>query len=154
LSLEDAVKVIYHRGRLMQRTTGEGKTVAVELPLAEAERAIAGYETRSAIAAHNSPGSVTISGEPAAIDELMVALEKQQVLCRPVRVNYAFHSPQMTPLQPELISALAGIRAQAASIPIYSTVSGARARGEEFDANYWSNNMRRPVLFAAAVDRL
>ena len=36
LSLEDAVAVIYHRGRLMERGTGKGKMAAVEISAEEA----------------------------------------------------------------------------------------------------------------------
>ena len=46
LNLEDAVRVVFHRGRLMQRATGLGKMAAIELPAVEAEQAIAAYQDR------------------------------------------------------------------------------------------------------------
>src|SRR5581483_12208808 len=67
LTLEDAVRVVYHRGRLMQQATGRGKMAQVELPLEEAERAIAGYGDRLSIAALNGPRTTVLSGEPAAL---------------------------------------------------------------------------------------
>ncbi|HEU4594643.1 MAG TPA: type I polyketide synthase, partial [Pyrinomonadaceae bacterium] len=49
LSLTDAVRVIFHRSRLMQRVTGAGKMAAVELDHAEAVRHLADYEGRLAV---------------------------------------------------------------------------------------------------------
>ncbi len=66
-------------------------------------------------------------------------------------MNYAFHSPQMEHLARELVDALGEVDAGPASIPLYSTVTGAAIAGEALDAAYWGRNVRAPVLFALAV---
>ncbi|MBP2658536.1 MAG: amino acid adenylation domain protein, partial [Firmicutes bacterium] len=101
LGLSDAVRVIFHRSRLMQRTTGQGKTVAVELAWEEAKSLLVKYENKVSIACYNGPTSLVLSGEPASIDEIMTTLEQGNVFCKALPVNYAFHSYQMEPLMSE-----------------------------------------------------
>ena len=151
LSFDDAVKVICHRGRLMQRATGLGKMAAIELPEAEVEKLLGPYRDRVSIAAINSPTSTVISGEAAAIDEIVAAAKSRGVRSKVLPVNYAFHSPQMEPFGTEMAEAVSGLTAQAASVPVYSTVTGAQATEEDFDADYWGRNIRQTVRFAAAV---
>ncbi|HLF25322.1 MAG TPA: SDR family NAD(P)-dependent oxidoreductase, partial [Anaerolineae bacterium] len=67
------------------------------------------------------------------------------------KVDVAAHSPQMETLRPELVAALAEMRPQPASIPVYSTVEPTRQPA--FAAEYWGRNLRQPVLFAEAVQR-
>lgn len=153
LSLEDAVRVVFHRSRLMQQGTGQGKMAAVELSQAEAELLLAKYAGRLSIAAINSPTSIVLSGEATALEEVLQSLQ-QQIFCQLLRVNYAFHSPQMEPFQAELVQSLQGLAPQAASIPIISTVTGSWRDGRDFDADYWGRNIREPVRFAAGVDEL
>ena len=50
-----------------------------------------------------------------------------------------------------MAEAVSGLTAQAASVPVYSTVTGALATEEDFDAVYWGRNIRQTVRFAAAV---
>jgi acyl transferase domain-containing protein/surfactin synthase thioesterase subunit len=154
LSLADAVQVVFHRGRLMQQGTGQGQMAAVQLSMSEAERLLAKYEGRLAIAAINAPNSLVLSGESVALAEVTRVLEQQQIFCKLLRVNYAFHSPQMAAYQAELARSLAGIQPQAASIPIISTVTGNPQEGGEFDAAYWACNIREPVQFATAIEHL
>ncbi len=154
LSLADAVRVVFHRGRLMQQGTGLGKMAAVELPMADAERLLAKYEGRLSIAAINSPTSIVLSGEAAPLEELLQSLQQQQIFCRLLRVNYAFHSPQMEPFQDELVRSLKGLTPQSASVPIVSTVLGTTCQGQEFDAAYWGRNIREPVRFVSAIEQL
>src|SRR5690606_41780861 len=46
LSLEDAIRVVYHRARLMQQATGLGQMMTVDLPLDEVERLLEPFADR------------------------------------------------------------------------------------------------------------
>lgn len=151
LSLEEAVRLVVLRGRIMQRATGHGKMAWVALPAAEASRAIAGREGKVSIAAVNDPTSVVLSGETAALDAIVAELGARGVVARPLRVNYAFHSPQMDPFVRELVEGLGRVEAKAGVVSMYSTVTGARIEGTLLDAGYWGRNVRAPVDLAGAV---
>ena len=154
LSLPDAARVICRRSRLLLRTRGQGAMAVVDLSMAEAARAIAGYEERLSVAVSNSSRSTVLSGDPGALDEVMAALEARDVFCRRVKVDVASHSPQMDPLRGELLAALEGLAPGAAAVPVYSTVAGRVVEGRSMDAGYWVRNLREPVLFSTAVSRL
>ena len=154
LSLDDAVRVIVQRGRLVQQGAGRGRMAAVELSAADAAALIEPYGDRVAVAAVNGPAATVLSGEPAAIAELVRTVEARGVFGRELRVDFASHCAQMDPLVPQLVSMLDGIAPAAAAVPIYSTVTGAPADGWEFDAPYWGRNTRQPVLFAQAFDAM
>ncbi|HEX8107723.1 MAG TPA: acyltransferase domain-containing protein, partial [Kofleriaceae bacterium] len=154
LSLSDAARIIARRSRLMRTISGRGAMAVLELPLADAERALAGREDRLAIAASNGPTTTVVSGDPAALAELLDELGQREVFCRPVKVDVASHSPQVDVLRPALHAALAGLAPRSTAIPFHSTVTGAPADGYELDAAYWESNLRRPVLFAPVVEQL
>ncbi|HZR98777.1 MAG TPA: type I polyketide synthase, partial [Chloroflexota bacterium] len=154
LSLADAARIICRRSRLLRRTSGQGAMAVVELSFDEARAEIAGYEQRLAVAVSNGPRSTVLSGDPAALAEVLERLERRAVFCRPVKVDVASHSPQMGPLRADLHQALAELRPTAAALPIYSTVLGAVADGATLDAAYWVRNLREPVLFWTAMQRL
>ncbi|MCB8984311.1 MAG: type I polyketide synthase [Ardenticatenaceae bacterium] len=151
LTLEEAVRVVYHRGRLMQQATGLGKMGAVALSPEEAEELIRPYNGRLALAAINSPTSTVLSGEADALTEALAVVQEQGRFSRLLQVDYAFHSAQMAPFQQALADELAGLQPAAARLPIYSTVTGSALPGSAFDAAYWGRNVREPVRFAPAV---
>lgn len=154
LSLPDAARIMCVRSRLLRRVSGQGAMAVVGLSLAEAEELLDGYRDRLSIAVSNSPRSTVLSGDPAALAEVMEKLSARNVFCRPVKVDVASHSPQMDPLRDDLLAALAGLQPQPAPIPIYSTVTGEACDGAAFDAAYWARNLRQPVLFASMVQSL
>ncbi len=154
LTLDDAVRIVCERSRLMRGLSGRGAMAVVELSVSEAREALAGREDRLSIAVSNSPRSTVIAGDPEAIAEVLEQLRQRDVFCRPVNVDVASHSPQMDPIRPDLLVALAEVRPVAARVPIYSTVIDRVVRGPELDAAYWANNLREPVLFHASVSRL
>ena len=90
LSLEDAVRVIFHRSRLMQRATGQGKMAAVGISADEARRLIAGRERSLSIAALNSPIATVLSGDTAVLAEVSRTLELRGGFVRLLDVDYAF----------------------------------------------------------------
>lgn len=154
LTFDDAVQVIYHRGRLMQRATGHGKMASVELPLPEVEPALAPYTGRLSLAAMNSPINTVVAGEPEALEQLLKSLQSRGVAFRALPMNYAFHSYQLDPLQQELLESLQSIRPRACSIPMISTVTGALCDGKALDGQYWWRNVRQPVRFAHGINAL
>src|SRR6185503_20854043 len=89
-----------------------------------------------------------------ALREILSKLEQEQVFCRWVKVDVASHSPQMDPLREELLQELSVVSPRAGRVPIYSTVRGEVSDGASFDASYWVQNLRDPVQFAGAVERL
>jgi acyl transferase domain-containing protein/surfactin synthase thioesterase subunit len=154
LSLEDAVALICRRSRLLRRIAGRGAMAVVELSHSDAEAAVRGYEDRLQVAVSNSPRSTVLAGDPAGLAEVISTLEARGVFCRQVKVDVASHSPQVDPLRPDLLAALAELRPQAATVPMRSTVTGAAVEGPELGAEYWAENLRKPVRFAAVVQAL
>ncbi|KAB8141147.1 type I polyketide synthase [Chloroflexia bacterium SDU3-3] len=154
MSLEEAVRVIYHRSRLQHRTTGQGKMVAVGISHQEALELLKGYENRISIAAVNSPSAVTLVGDTATLEEFIAPLQARQVFCRYLRVEVPYHSHYMEVIREDLLAALGDIALSQARVPLYSTATGQRADGRELNAEYWWHNVRESVRFAAAADVL
>ncbi len=149
--LEDAVRIIYQRGRCMDRASSRGRMLAAGVSAEEAEQLIAGYADRVAIAAINSPSSVTLSGEAGPLEAIGVGLESRGLFARMLQVEYAFHSAQMDPVRDELLASLQGIRPRAATLPLFSTVTGKRVIGEEMGPEYWWRNVRQTVRFLDGI---
>jgi acyl transferase domain-containing protein/NADPH:quinone reductase-like Zn-dependent oxidoreductase len=151
LALPDAVRVVFHRARIMQQATGLGRMAQVALTEAEAAEVVQPFGGRLSVAAMNGPRSSVLSGETAALESALAGLAARGVQHRLLPVNYAFHSAQMTPFQDRLAAELAGLPRSAPSLAVYSTVAGALATDEPFDPAYFGRNVREPVRFAAAV---
>ncbi|MGA2411029.1 MAG: type I polyketide synthase, partial [Candidatus Binataceae bacterium] len=154
LSLEDAARVICSRSRIVKPAIGHGAMAAVELSIADAQCALAGYEYRISIAASNGRTSTVLSGDPEALATVVNRLQRQDIFCRMLQVDFAAHSSQMEPLKADLERALEGLRHEPASLPIYSTVTGRVSTGLSFDPLYWARNLREPVLFLTAIQQL
>ena len=152
--LDDAAAVICHRSRLMQQASGRGLMAVAELSLADAEKFARVYAGRISVAANNSPTSTVLSGDADAIEDALAKLEAREIFCRRIKVDVASHSAHMEPFRQDLTLALKNIRPRKSSIPLYSTTSGAVEDGTGLDPNYWSHNLRQPVLFSSAVQSL
>ncbi|HEV8485412.1 MAG TPA: beta-ketoacyl synthase N-terminal-like domain-containing protein, partial [Blastocatellia bacterium] len=154
LSLEDALRVSFHRGRLMQRATGQGKMANIEMPLEKVEQVIARYGGRLCVAAINSGTSTLIAGDSQAVEGVLEVFERQEVSCHVLPVNYAFHSDQMDFILREFLDVISPLDTQPPTLPIFSTLTGHASNGRDYDALYWQRQIRQPVRFAAAIDEM
>jgi acyl transferase domain-containing protein len=152
IDIDRAMDIVCRRSALMQPASGQGAMAVVELPRSEAAKRLAGREGQVSVAASNSPRSCVISGDPEAVRQAMSELASDGVFCRAVKVDVASHSPQMERPAAALASELAGMSTSDDRLPIWSTVLGRRARGDELGAAYWGRNLREPVLFADALN--
>jgi amino acid adenylation domain-containing protein/non-ribosomal peptide synthase protein (TIGR01720 family) len=151
LDLPDAIRIVYHRGRLMQQATGKGKMALINLPSPEVEQRLSDFDGLLSIAAINAPSASIVAGPSRSVHTFIEQLQKEGITCHLLRVDYAFHHPQMAPYQDELSRTLQGLQPRSGTIPFISTVTGQLLDGQLLDADYWGKNIRQPVLFAAAI---
>ncbi|MGX1405216.1 SDR family NAD(P)-dependent oxidoreductase [Streptomyces ambofaciens] len=154
LSYEDGARIIALRSRLAKRTAGRGRMLAVDLDVAQAEKALEGFEDSVSLAVNNGPSSCVLSGDTDAVLMLRELLEADGTFCRLVNVDYASHCHHMDELADELVEVLAPIAPRGGAVPMMSTVVGREVDGTELDAAYWAANLRRPVMFADALSAL
>ena len=154
LSLEDAARVICTRAMLLRRISGKGAMVMVALTVDQARECLLGFEDRVSVAVSNSSHSTVLSGDPSAVQEIIEKLQTRNVFCRPVKVDVASHSPQVDALTDDLLRELATIQPRKTKISLYSTVDADQIEEPLLDAYYWVRNLRCPVLFSRAVQKL
>jgi acyl transferase domain-containing protein/NADPH:quinone reductase-like Zn-dependent oxidoreductase/NADP-dependent 3-hydroxy acid dehydrogenase YdfG/acyl carrier protein len=154
LSLEDAIRVSYHRSRLQKTVAGLGTMLAVGLSEADASLVIAEYGGAVSLAAANSPAASTLAGDATCLAEISGQLQEKGIFNRFLQVEVAYHSPAMDGIQPELLDVLRGLTIRPATVPLYSTVTGERADESAYDAAYWCRNVREPVYFARTMSAM
>ncbi len=151
LSMPQAARVLAARARLMDRMP-DGVMAAVGMGETEL-RALLPEGLH--IAAINTSTLCTVAGSAAAMAALEERLASGRTMVRRLQTAHAFHSPAVDAVLPEFRAALDGITFQAPQVPFYSTVLGARAdRAQLGDPDLWVQQIRKPVLFAPAVDAL
>ncbi|WP_199520527.1 type I polyketide synthase, partial [Kitasatospora sp. MBT63] len=156
LSLADAAAVVALRSQAIAGlgTERPGAMAAVPLPAEQVAERLAEWPGQIGVAAVNGPAATVVSGDRAAVEELVARYAAEEVRARLVPVDYASHSPQVEPLSETLPALLAGIRPQAAGtsgIAFYSTVTGGLLDPAELTGDYWYRNLRGTVQLERAV---
>lgn len=154
ITLDEALRIIYHRSRLQQQCQGKGAMLAVGLSEDEATDLLKPHGERLSIAALNSPVSITISGDISAIEKLEKEIEARETFCKRLPVNVAYHSRQMDVHREEFLHAVDDLNPGTTSIPMISTVTGEVIDGTTLSADYWWANIREPIRFEAACSNL
>ncbi|WP_207389773.1 type I polyketide synthase [Aquitalea sp. USM4] len=154
--LTQAIRVICARSQAQGLMRGRGRMAALGMS-SEAADALIRQTGRLdvEIAGINSPGNVTLSGSLESLLFLQQAAETQGVFFRLLDLDYAFHSSQMDPVESELAGRLSGLQTSTACQSVFvSTVTGDVMDGNGLDQHYWWRNIREPVRFSAAIEKL
>lgn len=149
-SLEDAVKLVSKRGKLISNLT-PGSMLSIRsskdiiLPILPANLSLA---------AANAPNLCVVSGPSDLISDFASELEKGEIPAKILRTSHAFHSQMMEPALDEFKKIVGQIKLKNPQIPILSTVTGDWMKDSEATSpDYWSQHMRLPVLFSKAVSK-
>ncbi|WYB39638.1 acyltransferase domain-containing protein [Streptomyces sp. GD-15H] len=98
LSLADACTLVAARGRLTDALPPGGATAAVAIGADEMAAHLAETGRAAESAAVNSPTSVVVSGDKAAVREAAAYFRDRGRSTTPPRVGHAFHSARMEPV--------------------------------------------------------
>ncbi len=153
-SLEDGLKLIATRGRLMQQLPSGGEMVSVLASESLVNEAIAPYSSQVNIAAINGPESIVISGVGQAIQAICNSLSEKGVKTKPLQVSHGFHSPLMEPMLAEFAVVAKELTYTQPQIDLISNVSGKLATAEIATPDYWVNHIRQPVRFTQSMETL
>ncbi|NJR69835.1 MAG: SDR family NAD(P)-dependent oxidoreductase [Synechococcales cyanobacterium CRU_2_2] len=153
MSLEDALRLVTIRGRLMQALPPTGAMAAIAADLATVESQLP-TDGSIQIAAVNGPENIVVSGDRQAVEALLRSLETQSVKTKLLKVSHAFHSAQMEPIWDELRAAASAISYQPLQRELISNLTGKAVPWDHNWVEHWVEHGRRPVLFEAGMHSL
>jgi Polyketide synthase modules and related proteins len=154
ISLEDAVKIICNRSRLMLQVSGKGLMLATDLTIDEANKRIESIKDKVSIAVVNCQHSLVLSGDADEIKNILESLEHEGRFARLIKVDVASHSMQMDGIDEALKQTLLDLKPQNSQIEFYSSVLKNKIDGENLDAAYWKQNLRQTVEFKDTIAQI
>jgi amino acid adenylation domain-containing protein len=150
-SLEDALRLVAERGRLIQAMPA-GSMVAARMG---EDQAAAFSRPGLSLAAINAPTLCVLSGATEIVAGLEADLAGSGIAYRRLQTSHAFHSEMMDGVLVPFEALVRNVRLRAPAIPFVSSVTGAWIQDEEAtDPAYWTAHMRRTVRFAQAAGEL
>ncbi len=153
LGLEDAVRLVAERDRLMNEAAAEnpgGMVALIGADPAEVARAAEGADGVVVVANFNTPRQTVVSGENKALDAV-----GERVGGRKVRLNVAgaFHSPFMQGAASGMDRVLAEVPLEDPTVPMISGMDGA-ILAKAIDVRLaLRNQMLSPVRWVAVMER-
>ncbi len=152
-SLEDALRLVAARGRLMQALPSGGGMLALLASQVQVQALIDGIAEGHSLsfAALNGPTNTVVSGPLAAIEELGDAAVAAGLQTTRLAVSHAFHSPAMEPMLAAFEQELGRIRFSAPMRPLVSNLTGQLAGPEIAQPDYWCDHVISPVRFAEGM---
>lgn len=150
-TLEDAIKLVEARSRLMQTLPGGAMTV---VPASEEE--LKGLLASDlAVAAINGPKLCVVSGRLEAIDQFERELTERGEEAHRLHIDIASHCPLVAPILGEFKEIVSGLNRRVPEIPYISNVTGNWITAEEASApEYWAQHLSGTVRFADGLNEL
>ncbi|WP_107987195.1 polyketide synthase Pks13 [Rhodococcus sp. OK519] len=160
LSLEDAVRVICSRSRLMGEAEGllEGDAIRlmalVEYSSEEIEKVLPDFPNLE-VCVYAAPTHTVIGGPEPEVNAIVARAESEEKLARVLQTKGASHTSQVDPLLGELAAELAGIEPHTLKVGQYSSVDQdafyPAGHAPIHPVDYWTKGLRHSVYFTGAV---
>ncbi len=150
--LEDALKLVTARGRLMQKMP-KGRMLSV--PLSEEQLSNLIWDDELDIAAVNTHSSCVVSGKEEAVSSLEKKLQDLGYMCKDLHTSHAFHSYMMEPMLTEFQELVGKVELGIPQIPYVSNLTGDWVAVEDVQStDYWAKHLRHRVRFYQGIKEL
>lgn len=152
LSLEDALRLITARARLIERASGGGATASIFAGVDQVTELIAPFGNAVSIAGINSPEETLIAGYADAVEQVVAAAQAAGLDGKRLNVAHAAHSPLMDQVLAKFGAIAQQINYRTPRIKLISSLTGEVCH--KFDAAHWQRHLREPVRFADSIAAL
>lgn len=150
-SLEDALKLVAERGRLMQEMPA-GAMLSIAIT---EEQLLPILNNHLSLAAVNGSDRCVASGDIDAIEQLHHQLSEIGVSSKLLHTSHAFHSSMMEPIIQTYSEIVGRVRLAPPQIPFISNVTGEWITASEATSKeYWATHLRRTVRFHDGICKL
>lgn len=151
LSLEDALKLVTTRGRLMGSAEA-GSMLSVAL---SAEAVAAKLPDRLSLAADNSSDLCVVSGPTDLIDTFAESLAQEEIKHSKLHTSHAYHSEMMVPILDDFRDVVRSVQIKPPNQPYISNVTGDWITADDVqDVEYWCRHLRGTVQFNKGLETL
>ena len=156
LSLEDGLRLVAERGRLMQEAAQQNPgAMAAILGLDEAAASAVCRDTEAEICNLNAPGQVVIGGTSQAVEAAMaLALERGAQRGIRLKVGGAFHTSLMAPAAEGMARALAATPLRDPQVPVIANTTAEPLTTAETLREELIQQLTRPVQWQRSVEAL
>jgi myxalamid-type polyketide synthase MxaB len=153
-SLEDGLKLIAERGRLMQTCAEAGQMVAVLAAAEEIAPLLEPFASEVSIGVINTDHNVVISGRPAGVQQAVDVLQAAGLETRKLKIYVASHSPLMDSILEPFEAVASEIAFHRPRIKVASNLTGTIVSEELTTPAYWRDHLRQPVRFRQGMTHL
>lgn len=152
LSLQDAVKIVAIRGRLMDSVSQPGGMGAIFATEEDVTRLIAPYQDTVSIAVVNGVKNCVISGNLDHVTSILAEAQANGIRTKQLKVSQGFHSVLMNEILDEFEELIGDVQGKEAEIPFMSALYARQlTEGEVLDAKYWTRHIAEKVSFYQTV---
>jgi acyl transferase domain-containing protein/acyl-CoA synthetase (AMP-forming)/AMP-acid ligase II/acyl carrier protein len=149
-SLEDGLKLVATRGKLMQNLPKNGGML-----VAFTEKTIiVNFLTSKLNLAADNGSHVVISGAKKQINIIASKLDSLGIKYQWLNQEFGFHSPLMRSIIPEFQAVAETVKYSLPKIPLVSNLTGKLADNRIATSNYWSEHILATVKFAESLQFL
>ena len=153
MTLEDAMRLVIARGKMMHRVPSGGAMMAIFADESVVGALIDKIAPQITVAAMNGPLNTVVSGEREALTMLAQELGRQNITYRHLRISNGFHSPRTEPILDDFESVAAQTVQRAPKLPLISNLTGVRMRRRPIKS-YWRRHLREPVRFGDGMQAI
>ncbi len=153
-SLEDGLRIVAKRAELMQAQHHAGEMWSIQIEQEKLIPYLLDNPSEISIAAVNGHQSTVISGAKKIMPAIIAKLNQDGIKTQQLTTSHAFHSPLMAGAVTPFKEFLKSIPMHSPSIPMISNVSGGVMGEEVVGADYWCNQILKPVLFLQDIQTL
>lgn len=147
-SLEEAIKVVAYRGKLISELPG-GNMLSVRSKSDIIKELLS---DKLSLAAENAPNLCVVSGPVEDIEAFKTVLDGYNILSQVLKTSHAFHSHMMDGALEEFSKVVASVERHLPKVPLMSTQTGKwLTDGEAQSVDYWTGHLRNAVLFNEAA---